>query len=243
MRGNELLNAMQLVDAKYVNAVDHSIPAKRHFLKRSLALVACLCFLLVASYLIASPRENTFAVIAYAAETEQDGSVTLCEADLLTSSSALGGYYDGQIMYLGLGLQCRGNNLKSVTFKATDGVFATQHKSAFSDMHPLDNMPIGENEILILPYTAFENSGKILTLDSETSTDVLVFWGNTPEKLPEKLTIHATAIFVDGQTQNVEIPIDLSNNPIVTAMDKEALPYLYFSFSLSEKEDNSNNVK
>jgi len=231
MRGNELLEAIQLVDAKYLEPTDPSAYAKRRVFKRAFAFVACLCFLIVTVSLIASPKGNSFGVVAYAAEPAQDGTVTLCETDLLTSSLTLGGYYDGETMYLGLGLQYRGSNLKSVSFKATDGIFATQTKTGFSAMHPLTDVQVNKSRIHILPPTAFDVRGKTLVLDSDTPTDLLVFWGHTPDRLPEKLTIEATAVFTDGQTQQTVIPIDLSDNPLVTAMDTNALSYLYFSFS------------
>ena len=212
MRGNELLNKMELVDPAYLDAAEKSpAPRGRRWVKYGL-VAACLCVAMLLSYWGAPNPTNAFFVNAYAVEIAGDGTIELkelTETDLLEQSNFWVGQFDGENFYLNIGLRYDGSNIKSVDFITEDGFFAKQY---IESVEVIDHVEVGE-KITKMVVTEFEIVGNRITLNDETMTDdLLLFWGTRAadrSEVPEHIEMKAIATFNNGQTQEVIIPIDL----------------------------------
>ena len=226
MNGEELLEKMGLADPAYVAAADRPPRKRKHgWVKYGIA-AACLGLVLLASLLGMPGPANTFAVKAYALEEQADGTIGLKETDLLHQSDVWGGYYDGEYLYINVGLRYEGENIESVTFTTEEGFFAEQSISALSTGENVGRMYVGADNTLVLVGTEFEIVGSQVTLSGETMTDdLLLFWGMESETgaHPNKLEMTAVATFRDGRTQEVPISVDLSSGAGLALFRKSPL--------------------
>ena len=214
MNGEELLEKMGLADPAYVAAADRPPRKRKHgWVKYGIA-AACLGLVLLASLLGMPGPANTFAVKAYALEEQADGTIGLKETDLLHQPDVWGGYYDGEYLYINVGLRYEGENIERVTFTTEEGFFAKQSISALSTGENVGRLYVGADSTLVLVGTEFEIVGSQVTLNGETMTDdLLLFWGMESETgaHPSKIEMTAAATFHDGRTQAVPISLDLSD--------------------------------
>lgn len=214
MRGHELLDKMELAGPAYLDAADKS-PAsrKRRWLKYGMA-AACLCAVLLVSFLRTPKPDNAFFVKAYELALTDDGTVELKETDLLDLPDVWDGYFNGENFYLSVGLRYDGSNIKSVAFITEEGFFAKQYIGNLADEEHVTRMYAGAENRLVMYGTEFEIVGDMITLDDKTMTDdLLLFWGTRAadmSEVPEHIEIKAVAAFRDGRTQEVTVPIDLS---------------------------------
>ena len=226
MNGEELLEKMGLADPAYVAAADRPPRKRKHgWVKYGIA-AACLGLVLLASLLGMPGPANTFAVKAYALEEQADGTIGLKETDLLHQPDVWGGYYDGEYLYISVGLRYEGENIESVTFTTEEGFFAKQSISALSTGENVGRMYVGADNTLVLVGTEFEIVGSQVTLSGETMTDdLLLFWGMESETgaHPNKLEMTAVATFRDGRTQEVPISVDLSSGAGLALFRKSPL--------------------
>ena len=214
MRGEELLEQMDLVDPVYVAAADQPPRKKKHRWLKYGAAVACLGLTLLAVIWGMPNPTNVFVVKAYALEEQEDGTIGLKESDLLQQPDVWGGYYDGEHLYINVGLRYEGENIESVTFTTEEGFFAKQSISALSSGKNVSRMYVGADNTLVLVGTEFEIVGSQITLNGETmADDLLLFWGIESETgaHPSKIEMTAAATFHDGRTQAVPISLDLSD--------------------------------
>ena len=214
MRGNELLNKMELVDSAYLKVADKSpSPQKRGRLKYGV-VAACLCVALLMSFWRMPTSANAFFVKAYALEPTSDGTIELKETDLMEQPDVWGGHFDGENFYVSVGLRYDGNNIKSVDFNTESGFFAKQYISSLVVGENVSPIYVGPENKLVMYGTEFEIVGDMITLDEETMTDdLLLFWGTQAtemSEIPKQIDIKATATFRDGRTQEVMVPFDLS---------------------------------
>ena len=222
MNGEELLEKMGLADPAYVAAADRPPRKRKHgWVKYGIA-AACLGLVLLASLLGMPGPANTFAVKAYALEEQADGTIGLKETDLLHQSDVWGGYYDGEYLYINVGLRYEGENIESVTFTTEEGFFAKQSISALSTGENVGRLYVGADNTLVLVGTEFEIVGSQVTLNGETMTDdLLLFWGMESETgaHPFRIEMTAVATFRDGRTKEVPISVDLSGVGLAVSSD------------------------
>ena len=214
MKGEDLLEQMDLVDPVYVAAADQPPRKKKHRWLKVGAAAACLGLALLAVIWGMPNPANVFVVKAYALEEQADGTIGLKETDLLHQPDVWGGYYDGEHLYINVGLRYEGENIESVTFTTEEGFFAKQSISALSTGKNVSRLYVGADSTLVLVGTEFEIVGSQVTLNGETMTDdLLLFWGMESETgaHPFKIEITAVATFHDGRTQTVPISLDFSD--------------------------------
>ena len=222
MKGEDLLEQMDLVDPVYVAAADQPPRKKKHRWLKVGAAVACLGLALLAVIWGMPNPANVFVVKAYALEEQEDGTIGLRESDLLQQPDVWGGYYDGEHLYINVGLRYEGENIESVTFTTEEGFFAKQYISALSTEKNVSRLYVGADSTLVLVGTEFEIAGNQITLNGETMTDdLLLFWGMESETgaHPFKIEMNAVATFHDGRTQEVPISLDLSGVGMAISSD------------------------
>lgn len=192
------------------------------------AIAACLCLAILALTLFyPTGSGNSFAVKAYALAEEDDGTIGLCEVDLLDQPDVWGGHYDSETatFYVSVGLRYEGENIESVTFTTEEGFFAKQYINKLSGEKHVTKMYVGAENRLVMYGTEFEPAGEKVTLSDETMTeDLLLFWGTQAEnfhEVPKSIPIHAKALFRDGETQEITISIDLTGPGVGTFMLEE----------------------
>ena len=222
MKGEDLLEQMDFVDPVYVAAAEQPPRKKKHrWLKVGVA-AACLGLALLAVIWEMPNPANMFVVKAYALEEQEDGTIGLRESDLLQQPDVSGGYYDGEHLYINVGLRYEGENIESVTFTTEEGFFAKQYISALSTEKNVSRLYVGADSTLVLVGTEFEIAGSQITLNGETMTDdLLLFWGMESETgaHPFKIEMNAVATFHDGRTQEVPISLDLSGVGMAISSD------------------------
>lgn len=209
MRGNEFLDKMELVSPAYVESADKAPRFKRHTWVKYGLVAACLCAALLLSFLVMPNGNNAFMVKAYALDIAEDGTVQLTETDVLEHSKFWHAFYDGGTFYLNIGLKYDGKNIKSVTFSTENGFLAKQDLSKLrSDEYVYSRFGVSGIK--------FENCGNSITLDADSPNDeLLLFWGTDDlDSLPESgpIEITATAVFNDGKTQKISIPINFEDS-------------------------------
>lgn len=199
-------------------------PAFRPIMAVATAAVICLA---IFGYLFLAPNDNNvFSIKAYALEELADG-IGLREIDLINQPEVWGGHYDGEYFYVSVGLQCEGENIKSVEFKMENGVFARQYISDFKDGENVSRLYVGADSQLVMVGEEFEILGSEILLDEESMTkDMLLFCAlEIPDinSIPEKIEIVAIATFNDGTTQEKTLTIGLSGTGAYThqASDEE----------------------
>lgn len=215
MRGNELLDKMELVDPAWLDAAERTpTPRRRRWIRYGAAAAACLCAAVLLSRWGAPNPADAFFVKGYALELAGDGTVALQETDLLERSEIWAGHFDGENFYLSVGLRYDGSNIKSVDFITEDGFFAKQYVGSLSPGNGISQTYVGPESKLVMYGEEFEIVGDRITLNEETMTDdLLLFWGTRAadmSEVPEQIEIKATATFYNRRTQEVTIPIDLS---------------------------------
>lgn len=223
MNGEELLEKMGLADPAYVAAADRPPRKRKHGWVKYGVAAACLGLVLLAAIWGMPNPANMFVVKAYALEEQADGTIGLKETDLLHQPDVWGGYYDGEHLYINVGLRYEGENIERVTFTTEEGFFAKQSISALSTGKHVGRLYAGADSTLVLVGTEFEIVGSQVTLNGETMTDdLLLFWGMESETgvHPNKLEMTAVATFRDGRTQEVPISVDLSGVGMV--LDRES---------------------
>lgn len=202
MRGHELLDKMELAAPAYLDAAEKSTAARRHrWLKYGLA-AACLCAVLLVSFLRTPRPDNAFYVKAYELALADDGTVELKETDLLDRPDIWSGYFSGENFYLSVGLRYDGSNIKSVAFITEEGFFARQYIGNFTDEENSFRMYAGAEDRLVMYGTEFEIVGDMITLDDKAMTDdLLLFWGTQAadmSEVPEHIEIKAVAVSATG---------------------------------------------
>jgi len=218
MRGNELLNKMELIDPVYVNAADAKPRTQKHGWLQYGLIAACLCIICLVAFWGIPNSANVFSVKAYAIETADDGAIKLTETDLMEQSEVWGGYCDGENFYVSVGFRYDGENIESVDFTTKEGFFAKQYIDNLAMEENIPKMYVGADNKLVMYGTDFEIVGNLVTLNDQIMTDdLLLFWGTKEAEMSEPLEhidITATATFYDGRTQEVLIPIDLSGTGV-----------------------------
>lgn len=175
---------------------------------------ACLCIVLVVSFLYMPNPANAFVVKAYALDETEDGTIQLIETDLINQPDVWGGHFDGENFYVSVGLRYEGHNIKSVDFITEEGFFAKQYIDELTIGENVSKVYAGTDSRLVMYGTEFDIVGNTVTLNNETTTDdLLLFWG-TPatdmSEVPQTIAIRSIATFQDGRTQEIAISVDLS---------------------------------
>lgn len=182
------------------------------------AAAAVICLIVIGSLFLTPDNANVFSLNAYALDLQEDGSIGLCEVDVLNQPDIWGGHFDGENFYVSVGLKYEGENIKSVDFTTADGFFAKQHISNLLDEEEITKLYVGSDDLLVMAGDDFEIAGNKITLDSGTiADDLLLFWGikaTNMNEVPKTVQINATATFYDGKTDELSLTIDLSGTGI-----------------------------
>ena len=184
----------------------------------SCATAATLILLMVLGGILLAPASNNvFTIKAYALEQLPDGSIGLCEVDLINQPDTWGGYFDGEVFFISIGLKAEGDNIKSVEFSTTEGFFAKQDigkLGSIDDMMP--QIRIGNR--LVMAGTDFDIVGDTITIDKDTiDDDYLIFWGTENADFynpPQSANILAKVKFDDGKTAEETVFVDLSGESV-----------------------------
>ena len=202
------------------------------------ASAAVLCAAILGGLLLPIRDGNSFnvdgyffTVKAYALGQQTDDSTELSGADLVEQPDTWGGYFDGETLYVGIGLKCEGEGIESVEFFASEGFFATQIIGSAADGESVPKMGVGDR--LLMYGFEFEVIGDRITLDSDTVYDnLLIFWGknySTEEywsNRPKEIIVRAIATFSNGETSEQMVTIDLSGHGTMSIADGAAIPEL-----------------
>lgn len=155
---------------------------------------------------------NAFSVQAYALEETTDGRVILRETDLYDQSAGWGGYYDGERLFVSIGMRYDGRNLASVSFSTETGFFAVQHISDYDDADEVMKICVGSDDKPVMIGESFEILGTEIRFDGAMDDDLLLFWGTESpdgDYIPESIELVATARFKNGQTQTLPLSVPL----------------------------------
>ena len=212
-------------DAMAENRVLAKVKEKQARRRRSLrwampaAVAAMLALAILAGTVFTPDVGNTFTVQAYALEETADGRVVLRETDLYDQSAGTGGYYDGENLYISIGLKYDGNNIESVTFSTETGFLAAQHISDYEKGSPSDvsKVYVGPEEKLVMIGESFDILGPEVTFDGAMDEDLLLFWGvESPDGdyIPDSVELVATARFHNGETQTIPVSVPLKGEGV-----------------------------
>ncbi|NLO38286.1 MAG: hypothetical protein GX115_02265 [Ruminiclostridium sp.] len=231
MKGNEIINHivraempdMEQIREKCIRQViSQEQPRKRPRFRAAVTLattaVVVIC-LLFGTMLLNPHGDNVFFVKAYAMEQQPDGSIGLREVDVVNQPDVWGGYTDGKVFYVSVGLKCEGENIKSIEFSTEEGFFAKQHIDDLKNSEDVKTLYVGAESRIAVYGTDFETVGDKIILNKDTlSDDLLLFWGtenNDLKNIPQKIDIQAKATFDDGRTDERTVTIDLSGMGLI----------------------------
>lgn len=201
------------------------------------AMAAVVCLMIFGSTFLTPQSDNLFAVKAYAMEAKEDGSVHLCEVDIIDSKPEYwGGFVSGETnkMYIGIGLRCEGEDIESVTFSTEEGFLAEQNISKLSELPPekRSSMHVGPEGKMVMLGTEFGRQSDTIQYAGEEMDDYLLFWGTDYKgdlvsdvsilAHPEKIRIHVKVRFRDGSTAQRDVVIDLSGTGSMFVRPSEA---------------------
>ena len=152
-------------------------------------------------------------------EEAADGSVVLRETDLYDQSAGTGGFYDGENLFISIGLKYDGNNIESVTFSTETGFLAAQHISDYEKGSPSDvsKIYVGPDEKLVMVGETFDILGPEVTFEGPMDEDLLLFWGvESPDGdyIPDSVELVATARFHNGETQTIPVSVPLKGEGV-----------------------------
>jgi len=206
----------------------------RQLYKRAVAVVATAAVILLVVFgtnLLNQTRdillpENPFAMRVYAMELQPDGTYIWREVDI-TQLDGWGMYYDGEVLYIGLGLwfEFEGENISTVEFSLEDGFFATQY---IGNRGAVPNTPSWHIAIypdfttsrLVMYGDEFEKIGSTITFGDTMPDDILLFWGSYDrsytdwwlgtENMVVEIDIKVT--FEDGEIHRQPLVLDFYEN-------------------------------
>ena len=183
------------------------------------AAAAVLALAVLAGTAFSRDAGNVFTVRAYALEESADGSVILRETDLYDQSAGWGGYYDGENLFISIGMKYDGSNIVSVTFTAETGFLAAQHISDYGEGSPTSvaEIRVGPDEKLVMIGETFDILGPEITFEGAMDDDLLLFWGTESpdgDSIPDSIELTATARFEDGETQTVPVSVPLKGENV-----------------------------
>jgi hypothetical protein len=204
-----------------------------HLLFPKVTVLAVLAFLLFALFGVNHLNRTdelfngTFAMTTYVMEQQLDGTYVWKEVDI-TQLHGFGMYYDGEVLYIGLGLwfEFEDENIETIEFSLKDGFFATQYIGNRSQRSLEENVSSSHVGIppdfttyqLVRYGTEFEEIGDTITFGSAMPDDILLFWGSydigyddwwmANDKIIE---IDVTITLEDGNIRNQSIVLDYSD--------------------------------
>jgi hypothetical protein len=213
MNTEKLFLAIGNISDKYIEAAAPKNRRKKNKAFRLFAPLAAtaavLCFVIFGNMLLNLPSGNSFTVQAYAM-----GSLGQGQSNFTNPYDGFGGYYDGEFLYLSIGLRYEGNNIKNVEISVDEGFFATQYIGVIEDGVPRTHM--GEEGLLVMYGTDFNMVGNTITFGSTFGDDTLLFWvsenADINYYIPEEIELHAVAIFDDGSRQEESITVIFTGN-------------------------------
>jgi len=206
-------------------------PNRKHpIYKRAIALVMAAAVVLFAVF--GANRfnqtsdifsDNLFVMRAYAMELQPDGTYAWREIDI-TQLDGWGEYYDGEVLYIGLGLwfEFEGENIRTVELLLNNGFFATQD---IGNRGAVPNTPSFHAGIppyfttsrLVMYGFDFDKIGDTITFDNTMPDDILLFWGSHNMSYNDWLQssmvieIDVKVTFKDGETHNQQLVLDFYN--------------------------------
>lgn len=181
------------------------------------ASAAAVLALAVLAGTMFSLGRNAFTLQAYALEETSDGHIVLRETDLFDQSAGWGGYYDGERLFVSIGMRYDGRNIKSVRFSTETGFFAVQHISDYDDADGVTKICVGSDDKPVMIGEDFEILGAEVSFDGTMDDDLLLFWGTESpdgDYIPENIELLATATFRNGETQTLPLSVPLKGENV-----------------------------
>lgn len=217
MRREEISEAVSNIDTRFLLEAETYTPRSRcpvWIIRGGLAAAAVLALALLIHTLPGRLADNVFTVKSCALDLDENGSVVLRETDLVESSDYWGGYCDGENYYVNMGFRYEGTNLKQVTFTTEEGFFARQQITPGLTEDQVSTIRVGPEDRLIVFGREFDLCGSSVTLEgAEMEEGLLLFWGvqaASTDDIPRDPAITAQAVFENGDTQTVQVKLDLS---------------------------------
>ena len=217
MRREEISEAVSNIDSRFLLEAETYTPRSRRpawIIRSGLAAAAVLALALLIHTLPGHLTDNVFTVKTCALDLDESGSVVLRETDLVETSDYWGGYCDGENYYVNMGFRYEGTNLKQVTFTTDEGFFARQQITPGLTEDQVSAIRVGPEDRLIVFGKDFDLCGSSVTLEgSDMEEGLLLFWGvqaASTDDIPRDPAITAQAVFENGDTQTVQVKLDLS---------------------------------
>jgi len=187
---------------------------KRRAIPAFAAMAAVLALLVFAHSLLPTQLVNSFTVRAYAVELQADGTIARRGIDLANQTGTLGGFHDGENLYLNISLEVEGENIESVEFRLGNGFFATQYYEPQASDRTLYVGDEHGNLTLAVFGTEFERLGSQIAL-SDIQTDNLLLFVAVPAaeafNMPESVEIQVYVVFKDGERQTETFALNFDN--------------------------------
>ena len=166
---------------------------------------------------------NPFVMRAYAMELQPDGTYVRREIDI-TQLDGWGSHYDGETLYIGLGLwfEFEGENINTVEFSLENGFFATQYignrgaTPNIPSFHVATGLDFTTSRLVMYGFD-FDKIGDTITFDNAISNNILLFWGSHDigygDWLQSDMTIEIdiNVTFEDGEIHNQQMVLGFQN--------------------------------
>ena len=163
--------------------------------------------------------ENPFIMRVYAMELQLDGTYIRRDVDI-TQMLGWGSYYDGEVLYIGLGLwfEFEGYNINTVEFSLNEGFFATQYIGNRGQRENVPSShivpPDSDTSILVMYGTDFDKIGDSIIFGNAMDQDILLFWASYDMSLDDwylsdqMIAIDAKITFENGEIHKQELILD-----------------------------------
>jgi len=202
-----------------------AIPKRKHHIYKRVAALATaaavLLFAIFAPNLVNQNdnESNPFIMRVYAMELQPDGTHVRQEIDI-TRLYGWGEHYDGEVLYIGLGLwfEFEGENISTVEFSLKDGFFATQYIGNRGEVPNITSWHVSSppdftTSRLVMYGNDFEKNGSTISFDSTMRGDILLFWGSHDKSINDWwhgnriIEIDVKVIFEDGEVYNQQLDL------------------------------------
>ncbi|MCL2353237.1 MAG: hypothetical protein FWC69_01250 [Defluviitaleaceae bacterium] len=203
---------------------------KPPFMRRAITFAAAAAVMMFAIFVVNILNQNgsgnnVFSFRVYGAEMQPDGTLIWREIDI-TQLHGWGGYYDGEVLYISLGLwfEFEGQNIDTVEFSLEDGFFATQYIGNWGQTPGVPRAHVGippcfTTSRLVQYGHEFDKVGNTITFGNTMPDDILLFWASYDIGMNEwmfgdmVLEIGVKATFDNGEVQQQQLVLNFQDNP------------------------------
>jgi len=199
--------------------------SKRPAFRRALALATVAAIILLAVFTTNTTMPNgnggnLFMLRVYGAERQPDGTYAWREMDI-THLDGWAGHYDGEALYIGLGLwfEFEGYGISTVEFSLENGFFATQYIGNRGQVEGVPRSHVGippdfTTSRLVMYGLEFDKVGETIQFGNTMDDDILLFWASYDMSINDwygsnmVIEIDVTATFEDGEIHRQQLVLD-----------------------------------